>query len=74
MDEWQDLLVEESPDQEESLIEHDELDWRHGLLQKGLLELDARERRILEQRKLSDDPLTLNDLSQEYGISRERVR
>jgi RNA polymerase sigma-32 factor len=73
-DEWQDLLPEDSPDQETLLVEADELDWRRRLLAEGLIKLDERERHILQQRRLKEDPLTLEVLSQEYGISRERVR
>ena len=52
----------------------DELAWRRGLLEQGLIKLSERERHILNQRKLRDNPLTLEALSNEYGISRERVR
>ncbi|MDH3596073.1 MAG: RNA polymerase sigma factor RpoH [Rhodospirillales bacterium] len=73
-DEWQDLLPEDSPDQEALLVEADELAWRRRLLEHGLIKLNERERQILEQRRLKDNPLTLEVLSREYGISRERVR
>ncbi|MDH3473278.1 MAG: RNA polymerase sigma factor RpoH [Rhodospirillales bacterium] len=73
-DEWQDLLAEEGTDQETVVMESDELAWRRGLLEEGMIKLDPRERHILNERRLKDDPLTLEILSQEYGISRERVR
>jgi RNA polymerase sigma-32 factor len=73
-DEWQDLLTEEGSDQEALVMESDELAWRRGLLEEGMIKLDPRERHILNERRLKDDPLTLETLSQEYGISRERVR
>lgn len=72
--EWQDLLVEVSLDQESLMIERDELDWRRQLLEHGLIKLTERERQVLMKRRLKDDPLTLEALGQEYGISRERVR
>lgn len=73
-DEWQDLLVEDAADQEMLVIAQDELAWRRGLLEQGLVKLTERERRILNDRRLSEDPRTLESLSREYGISRERVR
>lgn len=72
--EWQDWLVDEEMDQESALVEHDELSQRRALLADGLAQLNDRERRIIEARRLSDEPLTLEDLSQEFSISRERVR
>jgi RNA polymerase sigma-32 factor len=72
--EWQDILAEPRPSQEELVLEADELDWRRRLLAEGLIKLNDRERHILEQRRLRDEPLTLEVLSQAYGISRERVR
>jgi RNA polymerase sigma-32 factor len=73
-DEWQDLLPEQSPSQEELVVEADELDWRRRLLEEGLIRLNERERQILQQRRLQEEPLTLEVLSRHYGISRERVR
>ncbi len=73
-DEWQDVLVEESADPEAVAIEHDEMSWRRRLLEEGLIVLNERERRILGARRLKDDPVTLEALGREYGISRERVR
>ncbi len=72
--EWQDWLVDESQSQEEMLVEQDELDNRRGLLKSALKVLNDREKRIFEARRLSEDPLTLEELSGEFDISRERVR
>ena len=72
--EWQDWLVDESLDQEEQLAESEELDNRRAALSGALSVLNDRERRIFEARRLSDDPMTLEDLAAEFGVSRERVR
>ena len=72
--EWQDWLVDEGEDQETMLAESEEMTQRRALLQSAMTSLNKRERHILEQRRLSENPTTLEDLSQEYGISRERVR
>jgi len=72
--EWQDWLVDEAPDQEERLVESEELDNRRQLLKGAMDVLNDRERRIFEARRLTDDPITLEDLSSEFGVSRERVR
>jgi RNA polymerase sigma-32 factor len=72
--EWQDWLEDEGQNQEQSLAETEELDKRTKLLNEAMEQLDIRERHILSQRKLIDTPLTLEELSKEYGISRERVR
>jgi RNA polymerase sigma-32 factor len=72
--EWQDWLVDERDDQETTLAEREELEARRKMLGTALDTLSKRERHILTQRRLRDDPMTLEDLSQEYGISRERVR
>jgi RNA polymerase sigma-32 factor len=72
--EWQDWLADESETQESTLIAQDELDQRRGMLHDALDVLDDRERRIFEARRLSEDPLTLEQLSEEFGVSRERVR
>jgi RNA polymerase sigma-32 factor len=72
--EWQDWLEDESQNQEQNLAETEELDKRTKLLNEAMEQLDIRERHILSQRKLIDTPLTLDELSKEYGISRERVR
>jgi RNA polymerase sigma-32 factor len=72
--EWQDWLVDDTPTQEERLAESEEMDHRKGFLMKALSSLNDRERRIFEARRLSDDPVTLEDLSTEFGVSRERIR
>ena len=72
--EWQDWLQDDSVDQETQLAESEELQERRTLLSTALEELTPRERDILEARRLRDDPMTLEDLSVKYGISRERVR
>ncbi len=72
--EWQDWLVDETESQETRLAESEELSQRRALLRNGLSHLNERERHILTKRQLSEEPMTLEQLSQEYGISRERVR
>ncbi len=72
--EWMDWLVDESESQEVVVAENEELTKRRGLLLDALLTLKERERHILTERRLKDEPMTLEDLSQVYGISRERVR
>jgi len=72
--EWQDWLVDDTPDQEEQLVESEELVRRREYLASALGSLNERERRIFEARRLADDPLTLEDLSAEFGVSRERIR
>ncbi|MGE0118274.1 MAG: RNA polymerase sigma factor RpoH [Dongiaceae bacterium] len=72
--EWQDWLVDESDSQEIVLAEQQELSKRRKLLTHAMKGLNARERHILTERRLKDEPTTLEDLSKEYGISRERVR
>ena len=72
--EWQDWLADDSVDQETRLAESEELEERRTLLSTALDELTPRERDILEARRLRDEPMTLEDLSLKYGISRERVR
>jgi RNA polymerase sigma-32 factor len=72
--EWQDWLVDESESQESAIGEQQELSGRKALLATALKTLNARERHILEERRLKDNPTTLEDLSKEYNISRERVR
>ena len=71
---WQDMLVADRPDQEAVLAEESELTWRRGLLDKSMQVLNERERHILSERRLSEGPKTLEDLSQIYGVSRERIR
>jgi RNA polymerase sigma-32 factor len=72
--EWQDWLVDESDDQEQLLLAQEEKNNRFKALQSALEVLNPRERRIFEARRLSDEPVTLEDLSEEFGVSRERVR
>ena len=72
--EWQDWLVDESQNQEQQYADDEELSKRSQLLNKAMGKLDDREKYILSQRKLIDTPLTLEELSKEYNISRERVR
>ena len=72
--EWQDWLVDDSPDQEVQLAESEELQRRRHYLADAMKGLNERERRIFEARRLSDDPLTLEALSEEFGVSRERIR
>src|SRR3982750_3830038 len=72
--EWQDWLVDESESQETRLGESQELGLRRDLLEKAMAHLNDRERHILTERRLKENPTTLEDLSQQYGISRERVR
>ncbi len=72
--EWQDWLVDEAPSQERVLGETEELDERRALLKQAMKGLSERERHILDERRLKDEPTTLEDLSKKYGISRERVR
>jgi RNA polymerase sigma-32 factor len=72
--EWQDWLVDEDPNQEERLAESEELMHRRGYLANALGTLNDRERRIFEARRLTDEPATLEDLSAEFGVSRERIR
>ncbi len=72
--EWQDWLVDEGESQEILLAERDELGKRRELLHEAMRHLNERERHIITERRLSEDPSTLEQLSQHYGISRERVR
>ena len=72
--EWQDWLVDGSDNAETVLVAQEQSDNRHGALRSALAVLNPRERRIFEARRLQDDPITLEDLSDEFNISRERVR
>ncbi len=72
--EWMDWLVDETDSQEIELVEQDELIKRRALLTEAMGALNERERHILTERRLREDTITLEDLSQEYNISRERVR
>ncbi|MEM7172774.1 MAG: RNA polymerase sigma factor RpoH [Pseudomonadota bacterium] len=72
--EWQDWLEDETDNQEEMLAESEEMGKRRELLTAAMANLNEREQHILRERRLKDEPTTLEDLSHEYGISRERVR
>jgi RNA polymerase sigma-32 factor len=72
--EWQDWLADDQPTQEDTLGEAQELDQRKNYLSNALSSLNDRERRIFEARRLADQPATLEDLSSEFGVSRERIR
>ena len=72
--EWQDWLVDDSASQESRLAESEESDNRRKALGEALSVLNDRERRIFEARRLADDPITLEELADEFGVSRERVR
>ena len=72
--EWQDWLVDDAPGQEARLVETDEFDKRRELLTKAMSSLNDRERDIIVKRRLSEEPSTLEDLSQIYNVSRERIR
>jgi len=72
--EWQDWLVDNSDSQESTLADREESDMRHAALRSALTVLNPRERRIFEARRLADDPVTLEELSTEFNVSRERVR
>lgn len=74
MAEREDFLVDSSPSQEVVLAENQEYALRHTKLYNALSELKDREREILIARRLQDEPSTLEELSEKYGISRERVR
>jgi RNA polymerase sigma-32 factor len=72
--EWQDWLVDDAPSQERVLAESEEFDNRRKALSAALSVLNERERRIFEARRLADEPITLEELAEEFGVSRERVR
>ena len=71
---WQDWLEDEDADQATSYAEADELGVRREMMEKAMAVLNERERDILIQRRLKDEPVTLEDLSEHYGVSRERIR
>ena len=71
---WQDFLVDYGPLQDEVIAEDEEKKVRHELLGRAMESLNDRERHILAERRLADDPKTLEELSQVYGVSRERIR
>ncbi|MBA2587695.1 MAG: RNA polymerase sigma factor RpoH [Alphaproteobacteria bacterium] len=72
--EWQDWLADDTVDQETRLAEREEMGNRHTLLTGAMKDLTDRERDIIQARRLQDEPATLEELSQKYGVSRERVR
>jgi len=72
--EWQDWLVDTTPNQEARMAEGEEYDHRHKALTGAMGVLNPSERRIFEARRLAEDPMTLEDLAAEFGVSRERVR
>ena len=72
--EWQDWLVDDSDTQDIVVAEADELDHRRSMLEAAIATLTERERHIFTERRLRDDPVTLEDLSKDFGVSRERVR
>ena len=72
--EWQDMLVDPQESQESTMANTQERNIRHGKLEQALSKLNAREQAIIRERRLKDDPATLEDLSKTYNISRERVR
>jgi RNA polymerase sigma-32 factor len=72
--EWQDWLVDDTVSQETRLAESEEADNRRKALGEALSVLNERERRIFEARRLADEPITLEELADEFGVSRERVR
>jgi RNA polymerase sigma-32 factor len=72
--EFQDTLISENPSPEAITAEGQELSFRRGLLEDAMAELNDRERDIITERRLNEDPITLDELGKRYGISRERVR
>jgi RNA polymerase sigma-32 factor len=71
---WQDMLADTDPLQDEILAESEEKEVRHELLLEAMGDLNDREKHILTERRLAEEPKTLEELSQVYGVSRERVR
>jgi len=72
--EWQDWLVDDTPSQEARLVESEELSMRKSYLKSAMAVLNDRERRVFEARRLAEEPATLEQLSEEFGVSRERIR
>jgi RNA polymerase sigma-32 factor len=72
--EWQDWLVDDTPTQEDRLVEDEELQRRKSYLSSAMSVLNDRERRVFEARRLAEEPATLEQLSEEFGVSRERIR
>ncbi|MCP1971750.1 sigma factor-like helix-turn-helix DNA-binding protein [Bradyrhizobium elkanii] len=73
-EEWQDRLIDPTPDPESRLSESDDYHRRHVALTEALNTLPARQRAIVEARLLADEPKTLDELAREHGVSRERIR
>ena len=73
-DEWQDWVVDNEMDHELKIAQSDEMEQRKDLLQDSIKVLNEREKKILYSRRLTDEPVTLDELSKKYKISRERVR
>lgn len=71
---WQDWLQDTDPLQDERVADAQERDLRHSMLVEAMRDLNDREKHILAERRLAEEPKTLEDLSQVYGVSRERVR
>jgi RNA polymerase sigma-32 factor len=71
---WQDFLVDTGPLQDERIADDEESRVRHDLLMDALESLNDREKHILMERRLTDEPKTLEELSQVYSVSRERIR
>jgi RNA polymerase sigma-32 factor len=71
---WQDFLVDSGPLQDELIADDEETRVRHDLLMSAMESLNDREKHILMERRLADEPKTLEELSQVYGVSRERIR
>ena len=71
---WQDMLADNGPLQDELVADAQEAGWRHAMLGEAMTSLNEREQAILTERRLTDDPQTLEELSQRYHVSRERVR
>ena len=72
--EWQDWLEDDAEDQETTFAEHEEFSARQRLMLDAMQDLNEREQRILQARRLAEPPLTLEDLASEFGVSRERIR
>ena len=72
--EWQDWLVDDTPNQEDRMVEDDEAGRRKSYLKSAMSVLNEREKRVFEARRLADEPATLEELSEEFGVSRERIR
>ena len=71
---WQDWLEDEDSDQADDYAEKNEFDTRHALLMQAMSALNDREKDVLEKRRLAETPITLEELSESYGVSRERIR